>query len=292
VNKLRYFVRETLISLRRNLLMTLAGILTVTVSLMLFGGILLFQTWVDHGTEQWKHGVEFEVFMVVNPTEEQLDSITADLDDDPRVRRYFFLSKEDAYEEFQRLFSDQPDLVEATSAEALPPSFRVAPEEVEDTEDLKDKYATLAGVDSVATPDEAVRDLIDVTGFLRLGFIALALVLLASALFLIVNTIRLATFARRREIEVMKLVGASNWFVRIPFMAEGLVQGAVGAGLAVGGVFVVQRVFASIENRRGFFEGFYVTTGNAGRIGIIILILGAVIGVIGSSIGLRRFLRT
>jgi cell division transport system permease protein len=292
VNKLRYFVRETLISLRRNLLMTLAGILTVTVSLMLFGGILLFQTWVDHGTEQWKHGVEFEVFMVVDPSEEQLDSITADLDDDPRVRRYFFLSKEDAYEEFQRLFSDQPDLVEATSAEALPPSFRVAPEEVEDTEDLKDKYATLAGVDSVATPDEAVRDLIDVTGFLRLGFIALALVLLASALFLIVNTIRLATFARRREIEVMKLVGASNWFVRIPFMAEGLVQGAVGAGLAVGGVFVVQRVFASIENRRGFFEGFYVTTGNAGRIGIIILILGAVIGVIGSSIGLRRFLRT
>ena len=292
MNKLRYFTRETLISLRRNLLMTLAGILTVTVSLMLFGGILLFQTWVDHGTEQWKHGVEFEVFMVVDPTEEQLDSVTAELDGDPRVRQYFFLSKEDAYEEFERLFSDQPDLVEATSPEALPPSFRVAPEEVEDTEDLKDKYGTLAGVDSVATPDEAVRDLIDVTGFLRLGFIALALVLLASALFLIVNTIRLATFARRREIEVMKLVGASNWFVRIPFMAEGLVQGAVGAGLAVGGMFVVQRVFASIENRRGFFEGFYVTTGNAGRIGIIILILGAVIGVIGSSIGLRRFLRT
>ncbi|MGH9032249.1 MAG: cell division protein FtsX [Acidimicrobiia bacterium] len=292
MNKLRYFVRETLISLRRNLLMTLAGILTVTVSLMLFGGILLFQTWVDHGTEQWKHGVEFEVFMVVNPTEEQLDGVRGELDSDRRVRQYFFLSKEDAYEEFQRLFSDQPDLVEATSPEALPPSFRVAPEQVEDTEDLKEKYATFAGVDSVATPDEAVRDLIDVTGFLRLGFIALALVLLASALFLIVNTIRLATFARRREIEVMKLVGASNWFVRIPFMAEGLVQGAVGAGLAVGGMFVVQRVFASIENRRGFFEGFYVTTGNAGRIGIMILVLGAVIGVLGSSIGLRRFLRT
>jgi len=292
MNKLRYFVRETLISLRRNLLMTLAGILTVTVSLLLFGGILLFQTWVDHGTEQWKHGVEFEVFMVVDPTEQQLDGVSEELESDPRVREYFTLTKEDAYAEFERLFRDQPDLVEATSPDALPPSFRVAPEQVEDTEDLKVKYATFAGVDSVATPQEAVRDLIDVTGFLRWGFIGLALVLLASALFLIVNTIRLATFARRREIEVMKLVGASNWFVRIPFMAEGLVQGAVGAGLAVGGMFVVQRVFASIENRRGFFEGFYVTTGNAGRIGIMILILGAIIGVIGSSIGLRRFLRT
>jgi cell division transport system permease protein len=264
----------------------------VTVSLLLFGGILLFQTWVDHGTEQWKHGVEFEVFMVVDPTEQQLDGVSEELESDPRVREYFTLTKDDAYAEFERLFRDQPDLVEATSPDALPPSFRVAPEQVEDTEDLKVKYATFAGVDSVATPQEAVRDLIDVTGFLRWGFIGLALVLLASALFLIVNTIRLATFARRREIEVMKLVGASNWFVRIPFMAEGLVQGAVGAGLAVGGMFVVQRVFASIENRRGFFEGFYVTTGNAGRIGIMILILGAVIGVIGSSIGLRRFLRT
>ncbi len=290
--KLRYFARETLISLRRNLLMTLAGIVTVTVSLMLFGGILLFQAWVDHGTQQWKHGVEFEVFMTVNPTSQQIDDVRRELESDPQVRRSFFLSKQDAYDEFKRLFSDKPDLISATSAEALPPSFRVAPEQVEDTGQLVQRYETIGGVESVTTADEAVRDLIEVTSFLRLGFIALALVLLASALFLIVNTIRLATFARRREIEVMKLVGASNWFVRIPFMAEGLIQGAVGAGLAVGGMFLLQWGFGTIENRKGFFEGFYVTTSNAGRIGIVILIVGAVIGVLGSAIGLRRFLRT
>ncbi|MGQ0805532.1 MAG: cell division protein FtsX [Actinomycetota bacterium] len=290
-SKLRYFARETLISLRRNLLMTLAGILTVTVSLMLFGGILLFQKWVDHGTVQWKEGVEFEIFLAVNPTEEQVADVRQELDSDPRVKRFFFLTKEDAYEEFKRLFSDKPDLVSETSPEALPPSFRVAPKRVEETKDLTAKYRTLAGVDSVITADEAIRDLIDVTSFLRWAFIGLALVLLASALFLIVNTIRLATFARRREIEVMKLVGASNWFVRIPFMLEGLVQGAVGAGLAVGGIFVLQRLFGTIENREGFFEGFYVTTSNAGSIGIIVLLLGALIGVVGSSIGLRRFLR-
>jgi len=290
-SKLRYFARETLISLRRNLLMTLAGILTVTVSLMLFGGILLFQKWVDHGTQRWKNGVEFEVFMTVNPTEEQIEEVRQELDSDQRVKRFFFLTKEDAYEEFKRLFADKPDLVSETSAEALPPSFRVAPLNVEDTQDLKARYSTLAGVDVVITADEAIRDLVDVTSFLRWAFIGLALVLLASALFLIVNTIRLATFARRREIEVMKLVGASNWFVRIPFMAEGLIQGALGAGLAVGGMFVLQRLFSSIENREGFFEGFYVTTSNAGSIGVIILVLGALIGVLGSSIGLRRFLR-
>jgi cell division transport system permease protein len=289
--KFGYFARETLISLRRNLLMTLAGILTVTVSLMLFGGILLFQNWVDHGTARWKNGVEFEVFMTINPTEQQIDELRGELESDRLVKRADFLSKEDAFEEFQRLFPDQPDLVENTSAETLPPSFRVAPNDVKDTEDLAARYETEPGVDSVATASEAVRDLIDVTGFLRWAFIGLALVLLASALFLIVNTIRLATFARRREIEVMKLVGASNWFVRIPFMAEGLVQGAIGAGLAVGGMFVLQWLFGTIENREGFFEGFYVTTANAGRIGVILLILGALIGVVGSTIGLRRFLR-
>lgn len=292
MNKLRYFVRETLISLRRNLLMTLAGILTVTVSLMLFGGILLFQQWVDHGTQRWKDGVEFEVFMVVDPTEQQVDDVRTELESDARVANFKYLDKEEAYEEFQRLFADKPDLVSETSAEALPPSFRVAPGDVEDTDDLKDAYALLPGVDAVIAADEAVRDLIDVTSFLRWGFILLALVLLASALFLIVNTIRLATFARRREIEVMKLVGASNWFVRIPFMAEGLVQGAAGAGLAVGGIFSLEWLFGRLENREGFFEGFYVTTANAGRIGLIVLVLGCLIGVVGSSVGLRRFLRT
>jgi cell division transport system permease protein len=291
MTRFRYFARETLISLRRNLLMTLAGILTVTVSLMLFGGILLFQKWVDHGTRRWKEGVEFEVFLTVNPTEEQVEEVRQELDSDARVQRFFFLTKEDAYEEFKRLFSDKPDLVAETSPEALPPSFRVAPKRVEETKDLVAKYDTLPGVDQTVTADEAIRDLIDVTSFLRWAFIGLALVLLASALFLIVNTIRLATFARRREIEVMKLVGASNWFVRVPFMLEGLVQGAVGAGLAVGGMFVLQRLFGTIENREGFFEGFYVTTANAGRIGMIVLVLGALIGVVGSSIGLRRFLR-
>ena len=291
MRKLGYFARETLISLRRNLLMTLAGILTVTVSLMLFGGILLFQKWVDHGTQRWKNGVEFEIFMTVNPTDEQVADVHAELEQDRRVQRFFYLTKEDAYEEFKRLFADKPDLVAETSAEALPPSFRVAPKNVEDTQDLKARYSTLAGVDVVITADEAIRDLVDVTGFLRWAFIGLALVLLGAAMFLIVNTIRLATFARRREIEVMKLVGASNWFVRVPFMLEGAVQGVVGAGLAVGGVFVLQRLFGTIENREGFFEGFYVTSSNAGRIGMIVLILGVVIGVVGSSIGLRRFLR-
>src|SRR5918996_2254938 len=101
MRQLAYFARETIISLRRNLLMTVAGILTVTVSLLLLGGILLFQRWVDHGTERWRHGVEFEVFMKPDATEQQIDTVRRDLDQDRQVNSARYLSKEDAYEEFK-----------------------------------------------------------------------------------------------------------------------------------------------------------------------------------------------
>jgi cell division transport system permease protein len=126
---------------------------------------------------------------------------------------------------------------------------------------------------------------------MRYGFISMAIALLAAATFLIVNTIRLATFARRREIEVMKLVGASNWFIRVPFMAEGMVQGVIGAGLAFGFVYGLKIVISNlISNRHDLLQSFYVTNADAIFIGILVLIAGAVIGAIGSVIGLYRFL--
>ena len=120
----------------------------------------------------------------------------------------------------------------------------------------------------------------------------MAVVLLASSLFLIVNTIRLATFARRREIEVMKLVGASNWFVRVPFMAEGLVQGAIGAGFAFGLVWALKIIISNLleHHQHTLLSTFRVTSADALGIGFLVLGIGAAIGVIGSIVGLRRFL--
>ena len=290
-SRLQYFARETTISLRRNLLMTLAGILTVTISLLLLGGILLFQQWVDHGTAKWSNGVEFEIFMNTNATEQQINGVRDQLRADEQVRRFTFITKEQALELYKRYTEDNPSLSDDITADVLPTSFRVAPTDPELTENLKDKYDVSPGVDVALTADEAISQLITITNFLRYMFLAIATVLIASSLFLIVNTIRLATFARRREIEVMKLVGASNWFVRVPFMAEGLVQGVIGAGLAVSGVFGLYYLLSNIEVTRGFFQGFYVTTGDATRISIGLFIAGAIIGAIGSAVGLRRFLR-
>ena len=292
--RISYFSRETLVSLRRNVLMTIAGIATVAVSLSLFGGILMLSKWVDHGTEVIKGGVTLEVFMTVNATPQQIDDVQKALDDDPNVKSSRHLTKDDAFTEFKRIFRRNPDLVSSIRAKDLPESFRVVPKKAELTDTVKNEFKTKQGVEEVGTPGEALKGLIDVTNTVRWIFVALSVILLASSMFLIVNTIRLATFARRREIEVMKLVGASSWFVRVPFIAEGMVQGLVGAGLAIIAVASLKHwgFDQAFNDPNSFFSQFFVTTGDATVIAFFVLLIGLVIGVIGASIGLRRFLRT
>jgi cell division transport system permease protein len=296
--RIAYFARETLVSLRRNVLMTVAGIATVAVSLALFGGIMLLSRWVDHGTERIKGGVTLEIFMNVDATKQQIAAVQQNLDNAKKpggtVKSYRHLTKKDAYAEFKRIFRNKPDLVSSIVATDLPESFRVAPKKAELTETVKSQFNSQQGVDSVDTPGDALRGLIDVTNKVRWIFIVISLVLLASSLFLIVNTIRLATFARRREVEVMKLVGASNWFVRIPFIAEGMVQGLVGAGIAIIAVLSLKHFGfdQAFSDRGSFFADFFVTTGDATWIAFLVLIIGVFIGIIGAGVGLRRFLRT
>jgi cell division transport system permease protein len=290
--RMTYFARETMVSLRRNLLMTIAGILTVAVSLALFGGIMMLSKWVGHGTERIKGGVRLEIFMQVDATEGQIGDVSTSLDGDPDVKSFRFFDKEAALEEFKRIFQKDPDLVKNITADALPTSFRIVPTRAEQTNAIQRRFEAQPGVEDVATPEEALRGLLDATNTARIIFIGLSLILLVSSLFLIVNTIRLATFARRREIEVMKLVGASNWFVRVPFMAEGLIQGLIGAGLAVAVVAALKVGFDNwFDSPTGFFREFFVTSGDALTVALYVIVLGVIIGLIGSMIGLRRFLR-
>jgi cell division transport system permease protein len=259
---------------------------------VLFGGILLLSSAVDHGTEKWKHGVELEIFMKVNASRSDVEAMKSQLDTDKSlVKSYRYLDHNAAYTEFKRLFHDQPALIESTTPDVLPESFRVAPVTARLTQQVEINYKTRPGVDKIVTAQQQIKNLLNATRWIRLIFFVISTALLLSSLFLIVNTIRLATFARRREIEVMKLVGASNWFVRVPFMAEGLVQGAIGAGLAFGFIWVLKVVISNVLNsQQTLFSTFRVTDSDAIGIGILIVVIGAVIGTLGSAIGLRRFL--
>jgi cell division transport system permease protein len=291
LSRLKYFIRETLVSLRRNVMMTIAGIMTVFISLMLFGGILVVVRAVDHGTSTWRHNVELEVWMNVKATSPEIEAVRAELTRDPQVKSTHFVSHAEAWSIFKQIEHGNRALLESVTPNDLPVSFLVVPTDAKFTEDVASRFAGRTGVLNVTTADKQVRALLNGIRIVRDLFFAMAAVLLAASVFLIVNTIRLATYARRREIEVMKLVGASNWFVRVPFLAEGFVQGAIGAGLAFGGVFLLESWLGGVLGRsKNLFSTFYLSSADALSIGIIVLIIGVAIGTIGSMIGIRRFL--
>ena len=280
-----YFSRETMVSLRRNVLMTVAGIATVAVSLALFGGILMLSKWVDHGTERIKGGVTLEIFMKVDAPKDADRRGRSRARGRCRTSRATCTSTSRGRSRSSSGSSAGTPTSRATSPPPTFPSRSASRRNVRSSpRSCAGSSTTQPGVEDVTTPGEALKGLIDVTNTVRLIFIVISLVLLGSSLFLIVNTIRLATFARRREIEVMKLVGASNWFVRIPFIAEGMVQGIVGAGLAVVAVLALKRFGfdQAFADPNSFFGDFFVTTGDATLIAFVVLLIGVLIGMIGA----------
>jgi cell division transport system permease protein len=291
-SRIKYFTRETWVSLRRNTMMTVAGVITVAVSLCVLGGSLLLTRLVDHGTQKWQNGVEFIVFMQTKAPTAQTQAVQAQLKKDPDVRSFKYLSHQDAYEDFKRYEGrDRPELVNTITPADLPESFLVAPRKASLTKQIAAQYRNLPGVDQIQTAEKAVKDLLTTSAWIQRGFLLMFFALLFASLFLIVNTIRLATYARRREIEVMKLVGASNWFVRVPFMLEGMVQGVAGAIGGTVAVFGLQRALTdAIPVNSDFWKGWYVSSGDAFQISLIVVLLGAGIGALGALVGLRRFL--
>jgi len=290
--RIGYFARETFTSIFRNLAMSIACVITIAISLLMFGGALIWIQWTDSGTAVWRGGVEFQIFMNVDATDSEIADVKKALDDDEDVDRAIYVSREDAYEEFKVLFKDEPELVESASPEILPPSFRVVPANLESAnqvEELQRRYETRPGVDQIRTPLEQVKERLSQANLVKWVLWILALVLLVSAGILIVFTVRLATLARRREIEVMKLVGASNWFVRIPFMAEGGVQGLVGAAVAgvgtLGMAFAIPKIFDGQT-----WNGYSLSSTTVMLTVIGIMLVGLVIGIASAFVGLVRFL--
>ena len=285
--RLGYFIRETFTSLGRNVFMVIAGVLTIGVTMILAGAGLLYSARIDHGTQRWKDGAKLEVFMTVDASQSQIDAVSASLKSSPDVKTFVYVSKRDAYSDFKRIFNDQPELVNSITPDSLPVSFRVTPRKAELTNQLGTRFEQLDGVDSVVTPgkvlDKELRDRNRVT----LALTVLSLVLIGVSGIIVATTIRLATFARRREIEVMKLVGASNWFVRVPFMSEGVLQGFLGGLLAA---FVVWWLRAPIMNDWFHKSGYYLTMGDAWSTIAVVLGASVLIGLVSSFVGLWRFL--
>jgi cell division transport system permease protein len=292
--KVDYVLGETITNFRRNLLMSTAAILTVAVSLSLVGGALLLRQGVTNATVQWRGGAELSVFLKPDAPQQQIDAVGAELKGMPEVEKATYIDKPAAYEEAQTLFANSPDTLSSLSPEAMPTSYRVVPTETEFISSIGDRLKDRPGVSTVAYAKDAIETMVTVTSILQVGLFIVALVLLASAMLLILNAIRIAIFARRREVSVMKLVGATNWFIRIPFMLEGLLQGLAGAAVAFGLVLGARAGMASVAQSHDYplLNQMVVSPNEAIGTGIFVLMVGALIGVIGSFAAVHRFLDT
>lgn len=289
-----YVVRETALNLKRNAGLTIASILTVVVALALVGSSFILQKGVDHATSRWKSGVEVIVFMQPDATTSQIQAVGKSIGQNPEVKKLDFFDKNKSFAEFKRLFADSPEMLQSVEPSVLPPSFRIVPVNagVESVAALRQQYIDKAGVLRIVSADDALRQMENLSGFVSNMVVVAAMVLGVTAAVLIFNTTRMAMFARRREIEVMKLVGATNWFIRVPFMLEGLFQGLVGGVLAIGALRVGYRLFSRrlASSELDLLAGFQVSSGSLWAISVVLLVVGVLTSFVFSGIAATRYL--
>lgn len=290
-----YLAKETGNNLVRNPTLTVATVLTVAVSLALLGASLLIQQGVEGFNTRYKDDVEFIVWMNAEATQDDIDDTARFLDDSLIVRDFSFVDKEATFIEFQEYYEDTPEILDLVEQQQLPTSFRVVPEIADLTviQALGAEIRALPGIKGVDYAEEYIQQLNDYTSTAsRVMIIAAGLAAIASAL-LMYNTIRTGLFARRREIEVMRLVGATKWFIRIPFMMEGLLQGVAGAvfsGLAIFGLNKVIAREVEGDNALQLFESFALDNSEVASVAIVLLLVGAALGALGAGIAVTRYL--
>lgn len=295
VSHIGYVFREVRSNLFRNLTLFLGAVVTVWVSLTLFGSALIIQEGVEQATSRWRGGIEFIAFVSPDANQDQHDFIKSKLDASADVSSYDFFNQEQAYEEFLTEFSDSPELISSVEAEDLPPSYRVRPATSDSSiiESLADDFRTSPGVLRVTLATDLIRTLQENSERISTFILVTSVVVLVAALLLIFNTIGTAIFARRKDIEVMQLVGASNTLIRVPFVLEGTVQGALGGGLAIPMLFLLNNLLRGFvqNDQLELLSNLVVDSSVVWTTSIWVLILGAVVGALGSGFAVGRHLK-
>ncbi len=288
-----YVSREAATNLWRNRLMTVAAILTVAVSLALVGSALLLKQGASKATVQWQNGVQAIVWVKPNAATPLISSIGSELRQSPYVKSCVWRSQPYDYNEAKHLLP--ADELQATTQSDYPSSYRCVLNDPSQAPAVYQQFIGRPGVFAVKYPGQQIKTMQSVIRVLQWVFLAVAVILLLSAAVLILNTIRMAIFARRREVSVMKLVGATNWFIRLPFMAEGLIQGLLGAGIAVLAVLGLYwglglDTTGTVANQGSILHEMAVSGWNVIGTCAVVAIVGIGVGVAGSAFAVRRFL--
>jgi cell division transport system permease protein len=290
---LGFFLREALKNIRLNLLMSITAITTTFICILVLGVGLLVSSHVEGIIGSVREDVSVEAFFPQDASQEEIDRVRSAVATYPQVASVNYISKEEALATFKETFANKPELYEDLDPGVLPASLQLQLEDPATADEVAQRLKEEHGFadENLSYPQQTIERLNKVTSYMIWGLYGATALFLISSVLLISNAIRLSIFARRKEIEVMKLVGASDGFVRTPFVFEGLVQGLIGAGLAA--LTVIWINFLFVDWSRNTLP-FVPISGDAVDTLLVLAVLvavGVAIGVIGSFLSVTRFLR-
>ena len=289
MSRFKLVVSEAFRSIGSNLSTSFAATITVLIGMFLLGLLIALGSWVVSWSDHVKSQLEVKVFFLDDVKPKQVNGVRIYLEQDERVKEFQFVTKREALQRMQKKY---PELTANLPSNPLPAWYEVTPRDAEDVKALAADIRTqkFPGVERVKDGQQTSKRILQVARWIEVVFLVGVVVLLIASVLLIANTIRLSIFSRRREIEVMKLVGATNWFVRGPFMLEGLLCGAVGAVSAIvllllGKEIALPAILGHIDTSDDVRAlGFGLTA-------LILLGVGLGVGALGSGMTLRRYLR-
>ena len=287
-----YFIKETYKSIRRNGFMSFASISTVAVSLLVLGMFLMIFLNTNNLAQYLESQVQVSVYMQDSATDKELAAVKEKLTKMPGVVKVTQVSKQQALERFKKRLGDKEQLLNSLGKDnPFPNSFEVQVDSPERIQVLTPQLGQLPKVETAKFGQEVVEHLFQLTKILRFGGILLVVFLAMATLFIISNTIRLTVFARRKEVIIMKYVGATDWFIRWPFLLEGMTLGFFGAVVAfilINSIYsgLLERIHATLA-----FLPLLPTSPLLLYVDLFLLVAGTGIGALGSYISLRKFLR-
>jgi len=280
---------EAVRSIGANLSTSIAATMTVLIGMFILGLSIALGSWVVSWSDHVKSQLEVKVFFVDGVAPKQVNAVSTYLGQDERIKEYQFVSKTEA---LKRMKKKYPQLTANLPSNPLPASYEITPRNAEDVKAIAAdlRAQKFAGVEKVKDGQQTSKRILQVGKWIWVVFLVMVIVLLIASVILIANTIRLSIFSRRREIEVMKLVGATNWFVRGPFMLEGLLQGLVGSLAAVFLLFLGKQI--ALPAILGHIDtSDDVKALSFSLTALALMAVGLGVGALGSGLTLHRFLK-
>ena len=289
MGKFSYVLKNTLLNMRRTPLLVFATIIAVLVSSFLVFTTLSARSIVENNTLRWQSGIHVVVFLDDRVTTTAHKQLQESLESYPEVRIVDYFSKPEAKEEFQSLFKDQPELLAEVDYEILPSSLRINLNDPSDYKLIIERLDGNPAVKEIRTSGEAIERLLSLTDTLVISASAFAILIGFAAFILIINTFRLAAYSKRKEIKIMRLLGASSTYIRLPFIFEAVIESLIGTSIAVGFGWAVIEYSKNSIVAESIFD-ITISDDYLIFLTLSLLLFSLVFGLFASFVGIRKAL--